>query len=49
MYILYGNNITMNGKTFLNSLANGKSDIVQLFLDNLKKLKIDYCLIGFVN
>jgi len=36
----------MTGKKFLNNLANGKSDIVQLFLDILKELKIDYCAIG---
>ena len=36
----------MTGKTFLNSMANGKSDIVQLFLDQLEELKTDYCLIG---
>jgi hypothetical protein len=36
----------MTGKTFLNSIANGKSDIIQLLLDKLKELKIDYCLIG---
>src|SRR3972149_2891825 len=36
----------MTGKTFLNSIANGKSDIVQLLLDLLEELKIDYCLIG---
>jgi len=36
----------MTEKTFLNSIANGKSDIVQLLLDQLEKLKIDYCIIG---
>jgi hypothetical protein len=36
----------MTGKTFLNSIANGKSDIIQLLLDKLKELKIEYCLIG---
>lgn len=36
----------MTGKKFLNSLANGSSDVIQLFLDELKKLKIDYCVIG---
>lgn len=36
----------MTGKKFLNSLANGKSDIIQLFLDTLEKLKLDYCVIG---
>jgi len=36
----------MTVKKFLNSLANGKSDIIQIFLDQLKILKIDYCVIG---
>jgi hypothetical protein len=36
----------MTGKKFLNSLANGKSDVIQIFLDQLKKLKIKYCVIG---
>ncbi|HSW55630.1 MAG TPA: nucleotidyl transferase AbiEii/AbiGii toxin family protein [Ignavibacteriaceae bacterium] len=36
----------MTGKKFLNSLANDSSDVIQLFLDELKKLKIDYCVIG---
>ncbi|OGU73261.1 MAG: hypothetical protein A2V93_03065 [Ignavibacteria bacterium RBG_16_34_14] len=27
-------------------MANGTKDIVQLFLDKLNKLKIDYCVIG---
>jgi hypothetical protein len=36
----------MTGKKFLNSLANGKSDVIQIFLDELKKLKIKYCVIG---
>jgi len=36
----------MTGKKFLNNLANGSSDVIQLFLDELKKLKIDYCVIG---
>jgi hypothetical protein len=36
----------MTGKKFLNSLANGKSDIIQLLLNQLKELKIDYCVIG---
>lgn len=36
----------MTGKVFLNSLANGKSDIIQLLLDLLQKLNIDYCVIG---
>lgn len=36
----------MTSKKFLNSLANGKRDVVQLFLDQLEKLKMDYCVIG---
>lgn len=36
----------MTGKKFLNSLANDSNDVIQLFLDELKKLKIDYCVIG---
>jgi hypothetical protein len=36
----------MTGKKFLNQLANGKSDVIQLFLDQLEKLKIEYCVIG---
>jgi hypothetical protein len=36
----------MTGKKFLNRLANGKSDVIQIFLDQLKKLKIKYCVIG---
>ncbi|MBK9098043.1 MAG: nucleotidyl transferase AbiEii/AbiGii toxin family protein [bacterium] len=36
----------MTGKKFLNSLANGKSDVIQLFLDMLENLKLDYCVIG---
>ena len=36
----------MTGKKFLNRIVNGKSDIIQLFLDKLNKLKIDYCVIG---
>jgi len=36
----------MTGKKFLNSLANGKSDVIQLFLNLLEKLKLNYCVIG---
>ncbi len=36
----------MTGKKFLNSLANGKTDIVQIFLDILAETKAKYCLIG---
>ena len=36
----------MTGKVFLNSLANGKSDVIQMLIDQLRELKIDYCVIG---
>ena len=36
----------MTDKKFLNSLANGKSDVIQIFLNQLGKLEIDYCVIG---
>jgi len=36
----------MTSKTFLNMLANGKSDVIQLFLNMLAKLNLDYCVIG---
>ncbi|MFQ5753869.1 MAG: hypothetical protein ACE5HI_17925 [bacterium] len=36
----------MTQKEFLNSIANGEMDILQLFLDLLKKHEIDYCVIG---
>jgi len=36
----------MTGKEFLNSLANGKSDILQLLLDILSERGSRYCLIG---
>jgi hypothetical protein len=36
----------MTGKEFINSLANGKSDIIQLLLDILSKTGSRYCLIG---
>jgi len=36
----------MTGKEFINSVANGKSDIIQLFLDILSKTGSRYCLIG---
>jgi hypothetical protein len=47
MYILYENNlINMTGRKFLNSIANGKQDIIQLFLDKVEEHKVDYCVIG---
>ncbi len=36
----------MTGKEFLNSLANGKSDILQLLLDILAETGSRYCVIG---
>jgi len=34
----------MTSKKFFNELTNSKSDVVQLFLDDLERLKIDYCV-----
>jgi len=36
----------MTGKEFLNSLAKGRSDIIQLLLDILAETGTRYCLIG---
>jgi len=36
----------MRGKEFVNSLAKGKSDIIQILLDILSKTGSRYCLIG---
>ena len=36
----------MTGKEFVNSLANGKSDIIQMLLDILEGTHSRYCLIG---
>jgi hypothetical protein len=36
----------MTGKEFLNSLAHGRSDIIQLLLDILAETESRYCLIG---
>lgn len=36
----------MTGKQFLNSLANGKFDIIQVLLDILAQTESRYCLIG---
>ena len=36
----------MTGKEFINSLANGKSDIIQILLDILEETHSRYCLIG---
>lgn len=36
----------MTGKTFLNRVANGQTDVVALLLDLLKQTRADYCVIG---
>jgi hypothetical protein len=36
----------MTGKEFLNSLANGQSDIVQMLLDIIAETASPYCVIG---
>jgi hypothetical protein len=36
----------MTSKEFINRMANGKSDIIQIFLDILSKTGSRYCLIG---
>ncbi len=36
----------MTGKEFLNSIAKGKRDIIQIFIDILNKAGSNYCLIG---
>jgi len=36
----------MTGKKFMNTVANGKEDILQIFLDILKRTKTAYCIIG---
>jgi hypothetical protein len=39
-------NKTMTGKEFLNSIANGEIDVLEMLLDMLKNTKTDYCVIG---
>ena len=36
----------MTEKKFLNTLANGKGDFLQMFLDVLKAEKVSFCVIG---
>ena len=36
----------MTGKTFLNSIANGEKDILQIFLDLLSDAGTAYCVVG---
>ena len=36
----------MMGKTFMNAVANGEMDILQLLLDILSQTGSEYCVIG---
>ncbi|MGQ9629423.1 MAG: nucleotidyl transferase AbiEii/AbiGii toxin family protein [bacterium] len=36
----------MTEKEFLNIVCNGKEDVLQIFLDALSKIEVDYCVIG---
>ena len=36
----------MTKKEFLNAVSNGKEDVVQILLDALSHLNVDYCVIG---
>ena len=36
----------MTGKTFLNSVANGETDVVQILLSILQQTGSAYCVIG---
>lgn len=36
----------MTGKKFLNTVANGKEDILQVFLNILERTKTAYCIVG---
>jgi hypothetical protein len=36
----------MTGKKFMNAVANAQEDILQLFLDILRKTKASYCVVG---
>src|SRR5262245_1805795 len=36
----------MTKKLFMARLANGKADVLQQFLDLMKELELDYCVIG---
>ncbi len=36
----------MTEKEFMNNLANGEVDILQLFLDLIGELNVEYCVIG---
>jgi hypothetical protein len=37
---------SMTGKEFINSVANGKLDVIQTILDILAEIGARYCLIG---
>lgn len=36
----------MTGKAFMNAVANGKTDILQAFLNTLAETKAPYCVVG---
>ena len=36
----------MTGKTFMNAVGSGKTDILQTFLKILEETKSPYCIIG---
>jgi hypothetical protein len=36
----------MTKKEFINTVANGKTDVLQVFLDAVSHLGVDYCVIG---
>ena len=36
----------MTKKEFMNAVANGKTDVLQLFLDAISQIGADYCVIG---
>ena len=36
----------MTGKQFINAVANGKQDVLSLFIEILDKLGVEYCVIG---
>jgi hypothetical protein len=36
----------MTKKEFINAVANGKADVLQLFLDTISDVDVNYCVIG---
>jgi len=36
----------MTKKEFINAVANGKTDVIQVFLDSVMQIGADYCIIG---